>query len=337
MIGYRHLITVGLIAFIVGQELASCPEAHGATARPATTETQPAAADLPDRVTHVEGRLDGIEEATKRAAAAGEHAAKASAEAARSSQEVIATIGECTKFITGLIAVIGVVLGFFGYRELKTVEAVRKRAEEALGKTEEAGKAAQDLVQIMGNMRKQAEADIAAATKVEPKMKPMKERSPEEKEVLQDASRAADRLEDLGQELTPEAWVARGIRYVDRKEYGLALEAYDQALKLRPEYTQAHLFRGGELFRVGRREEAFEAYDRAIELAPNYADARYYRACAHALDENRDETLRDLKKTIELDESYRLRAQREEFLAYVREDPEFKQLVELDKEGGEEE
>jgi len=68
MIRCRPLIPLGLFVLIVGQELASCPGSHAAAAQPPTTDAQRApATQTPDtvalsqRVTRLEGRLDGME------------------------------------------------------------------------------------------------------------------------------------------------------------------------------------------------------------------------------------------------------------------------------------
>jgi len=53
-------------------------------------------------------------------------------------------------------------------------------------------------------------------------------------------------------------------------DYKLALEFYEEAIKLRPEFPEAEFQRGQALLPLNRREEAEQAFRRAIELKPNW-------------------------------------------------------------------
>lgn len=53
-------------------------------------------------------------------------------------------------------------------------------------------------------------------------------------------------------------------------DYKLALEFYEEAIKLRPEFPEAELQRGQALASLNRREDAERALRRAIELRPNW-------------------------------------------------------------------
>ncbi|MEO8434530.1 MAG: tetratricopeptide repeat protein [Pyrinomonadaceae bacterium] len=55
-----------------------------------------------------------------------------------------------------------------------------------------------------------------------------------------------------------------------RGDYKLALEFYEEAIKLRPEFPEAELQRGQALASLNRREDAERALRRAIELRPNW-------------------------------------------------------------------
>ncbi len=55
--------------------------------------------------------------------------------------------------------------------------------------------------------------------------------------------------------------------------YDKAVQAYDQALALEPEYPDAHLYRGGALLYLGRSDEGLKAIERAIDLRPDYMEA----------------------------------------------------------------
>ena len=59
---------------------------------------------------------------------------------------------------------------------------------------------------------------------------------------------------------------------------GKALADFAHAIKLRPDYAEAYMYRGITLARMRQFEKALAAFDRAMELRPNYADARFEKA-----------------------------------------------------------
>jgi len=59
-----------------------------------------------------------------------------------------------------------------------------------------------------------------------------------------------------------------------------AVAAFDDAIRARPDFAEAHGNRGNALKGLGRLEEAIESYNRAIELKPDHAEAWYNRGNA---------------------------------------------------------
>jgi tetratricopeptide (TPR) repeat protein len=53
-----------------------------------------------------------------------------------------------------------------------------------------------------------------------------------------------------------------------------AIEQYEQALRINPEYAEAHHNLGIRLAEMGRTDEAIEHYRRALQIKPGYSDAR---------------------------------------------------------------
>lgn len=53
-------------------------------------------------------------------------------------------------------------------------------------------------------------------------------------------------------------------------KYEGAIQAYDKAIEINPEYAQAWSGKGDALCLIGRSEEAIQAYDKAIEIDPEY-------------------------------------------------------------------
>ncbi|MCZ2174125.1 MAG: tetratricopeptide repeat protein [Burkholderiales bacterium] len=74
--------------------------------------------------------------------------------------------------------------------------------------------------------------------------------------------------------LTPdfaEALNNRGLALHELQRYEEALSSYGRALELKEAFAEAHFNRGNALKQLGRHEEAVTSYDRAIELDPGVA------------------------------------------------------------------
>ena len=54
-----------------------------------------------------------------------------------------------------------------------------------------------------------------------------------------------------------------------------AIEAYNKALSIKPDYADAYNNMGNALKEQGKLEEAIEAYNKAISIKPDYAEAHY--------------------------------------------------------------
>jgi len=70
------------------------------------------------------------------------------------------------------------------------------------------------------------------------------------------------------------AWNVKGVFHAQKKEYGEALRALDQAIQLDSELAAAHSNRGRVLLTLGpeKASEALKSFDRALELKPDEID-----------------------------------------------------------------
>lgn len=91
----------------------------------------------------------------------------------------------------------------------------------------------------------------------------------------------------------PEAYMNRGITLSRRGHYEEALAAHEEAIRLRADYAEAHMNKGQTLANVGRLPEAVEALSKAIELQPDYALAYVNRARTLAKDNQLTKSLAD--------------------------------------------
>ena len=81
------------------------------------------------------------------------------------------------------------------------------------------------------------------------------------------APHALAQVDDLGDgSVDPIKLFERGQNAHARGDLERALEFYEQAIKLRPEFSEAHFQRGSALVSLGRFAEAEPSFRRAIEL-----------------------------------------------------------------------
>jgi tetratricopeptide (TPR) repeat protein len=92
----------------------------------------------------------------------------------------------------------------------------------------------------------------------------------------------------------------KGDDFFDAGQFDKAAAAYQQAIKLRPDYPEAHLNLGETLFNLGRYDEAIAADQKAIALKSNWAEAYRALGIAYLKTDKSREALEALKKAYEL-------------------------------------
>jgi len=70
-----------------------------------------------------------------------------------------------------------------------------------------------------------------------------------------------------------DAWFNKGNTLGELGRFEEALEAYEKAIEINPQNTDAWNNKGNTLDDLGRSEEALEAYENAIEINPQYSKA----------------------------------------------------------------
>ncbi len=92
----------------------------------------------------------------------------------------------------------------------------------------------------------------------------------------------------------------RAVANVRLGETKAALEDYNRAVELFPEYPVAYNNRGNLLLALGKSDEATKDFDRALALAPGYAAAYSNRGNAKMKLGKSDQAIADFTKAIEL-------------------------------------
>jgi tetratricopeptide (TPR) repeat protein len=77
-----------------------------------------------------------------------------------------------------------------------------------------------------------------------------------------------------------EALNSLGLTLVHAGRIDEAIARYEQALKIKPDYVQAHNNLGNVLERTGRHAQAIEHYEQALRVQPDFMDAHFNMALA---------------------------------------------------------
>lgn len=96
------------------------------------------------------------------------------------------------------------------------------------------------------------------------------------KERYQSADEALESVKNLL--LRASYWFERGDQLLQSKVYKQGIKAYNEAIKIKPDYHQAWYSRGIALRKLRRYDEAIDSYDQAIKIKPDYYHAWYGRA-----------------------------------------------------------
>ena len=79
-----------------------------------------------------------------------------------------------------------------------------------------------------------------------------------------------------------------------------AIQDYDEAIRLNPEFTQAYNYRGFAYDNLGQHQRAIQNFDEAIRLDPKLAPAYANRGGAYTLLGMDAEAQQDIERAVEL-------------------------------------
>jgi len=85
-------------------------------------------------------------------------------------------------------------------------------------------------------------------------------------------------------------------------QYDRAIEDFNKAIALDPNYAKAYTNRGIAYADKGQHDRAIEDYNKAIALDPNYAEAYTNRGVAYYLKGNMGRAISDFQKACDMGE-----------------------------------
>ena len=225
--------------------------------------------------------------------------------------------------LLGLVAVIAGYLSFKRFREIEidargNVESSRIHAEEArklVGEIKERRDEAESLLKGLtaeavhddpGEAQRAAEnvqenptaslidQTVAAAV--------LLQRQGNIEEAIEKWRAVAVISEGSNQELAAQAWFSVGYLSQEHKTNALetAIDAYDRAIRLKPDYAEAYNNRGFVKDDLDQYEEAIADYDEAIRLKSEYAEAYNNRGVAKSNLGRHEEAIADYDDAIRL-------------------------------------
>jgi tetratricopeptide (TPR) repeat protein len=103
-----------------------------------------------------------------------------------------------------------------------------------------------------------------------------------------------------------DAFFNRGAAYDGKEQYDRAIQEYDQAIRLKPNYTAALYNRGLDYANQGQFDRAIGDLDQAIRLNPNDADAFLSRGSAYDSKTQYTRAIQDYDQAIRLKPGYAL-------------------------------
>jgi len=104
----------------------------------------------------------------------------------------------------------------------------------------------------------------------------------------------------ISQQKTPEEYDQQGLQLMAAEEFEQAAKIFEEAIKLKPDYAEAHYHLGNAYFEAGEAKKAIDAYKKAIRYKPDFALAYDGLGAAYGASEYK-KSIEAYKESIRLD------------------------------------
>ena len=235
-----------------------------------------------------------------------------------------------TAIFLALLGIVAVIIGYLSFKRFREIEAEargnvessRKYAEKArnlVGEIKERRDEVNSLVEGMTAEDVQNDPDEAqrAAKNVreDPSSSPISQavaaavllqRQENLEKTIEKWRAIANVVDGTDKEIEARAWFSIGylLRRDEKNDLETVIDAYDEAIRLKPDYATAYYNRGNAKRSLGRHEEAIADYDEAIQLKSDYAKAYNNRGNAKRSLGRHEEAIADYDEAIRLKSDY---------------------------------
>ena len=127
-----------------------------------------------------------------------------------------------------------------------------------------------------------------------------------------------------------EAYNNRGNAYSGKNDYGRAVDDFNTAIQLNPQLAEAYNNRGAAYYDKANYDLAISDFNKAIELKPDYAKAYNNRGVAYQAESDYDRAIEDHNKVIQLD-SHLVEAYNSRGIAYCYKGECDRAIVDINK------
>src|SRR6185312_8220792 len=103
---------------------------------------------------------------------------------------------------------------------------------------------------------------------------------------------------------TPREFFDLGLAFNALSQHQRALDSFDLAIQLQPDFFEAHGNRGAMLAALGRDDDAIDSYRKAITIRSDFADAHCNLGSALTKLQRHDEALASLDRALALRPDY---------------------------------
>jgi len=93
-----------------------------------------------------------------------------------------------------------------------------------------------------------------------------------------------------------QSYIDQGIKHSQAGQYDQALQAFDQALKLKPNDPALITYKGIVYYARGQNDQAMKEFEAAIKLNPSFGRAYYQRGMIYQSQEKYHPALEDIQK-----------------------------------------